>query len=160
MLWRAIVFSKMSGGATAPLVALIELAASERPQLLDLQLDTVLNSPMRFAAHNLASDFGVPVDQIGVTISRACHHLDRLEKRRGHWRDPSAILESPNVAALLQVCEARLEHVSGKQRQRRLEAILRKLEQAHERARTRAWIEAFLDPPFVEKLEAASGVDR
>ena len=80
-------------------IAVLELIASERPQLLDLQLDTVLNSPMRFAAHNLASALGVPVEQMGATIYQACHHLDRLEKRRGHWRDPSAVLESPNVAA-------------------------------------------------------------
>ena len=51
-------------------VAVLELAASKRPLLLDFLLEAILNSPTRFAAQELASDLGVPLEKVGFTIYR------------------------------------------------------------------------------------------
>ena len=125
-------------------VVALELAASECPPLLDFLLETISNSPMRFAAFVLASDLSVPLDEVGPTIYRASLGLDKLEKRRGAWRDPGEILESPNIAALRHLCKARAGRVSGTTRRRWLGVILRRLQKAHELARFRARIEAFI----------------
>lgn len=114
-----------AGSVPAPLVAILELVASEHPEVLDFQLETLLNSVMRSAVLQLAADLGVPLAKLGQTVYRASLDLDRLEKRRGVWRDPVRILESPNVAALLHVCAARAGRVQGVVRRRKLEMILR-----------------------------------
>ncbi len=150
--------SAVEGSPLPSVVGVLELTASGgRPELLNFLLETMLNSTMRFAVQGLASDFDVPIEEIGVTIHQACHHLDQLVKMRGHWRDPKTVLQSPNIAALFHVARARGERVSGAARCRRLEAIQRKLERAHERAQTRAWIEAFLGPSLVVKPQEAQG---
>lgn len=153
------MISKMGESPLQGLVAVLELIASSRPDLLDLQLETLLNSVMRFGVRELAGVLDVPVERMGLTVYRACLDLDRLEKRRGAWRDPGKVLESPNVAALVRVCEARVGRVRRVVRRRRLEGILCKLEQAHELAMSRAWIEEFIGPPVADG-RGAQGVDR
>ena len=101
----------MTGSPLQAVVAALELAASERPQLLDFELDTFLNSPIQFAVRELASVFGVPLEQVGRTVYKACLDLDKLGRRRGAWKDPGETLESPNVAALLHLCQARVGRV-------------------------------------------------
>lgn len=128
--------------------AVLELIAAEQPDLLDFQLEAFLNSAIRFAVRELAASFGVPLEQMGLTVYKASRDLDRLEKRRGPWRDPAKILESPNVAALVHLCCARGGRVRAVNRRRKLDAILRKLERAHELTRSRAWIEDFIGPPL------------
>lgn len=140
--------------------AVLELTGSERPELLDFQLETFLNSPMRFAVLELSAAFDVSREKLAVTVYKACQDLDRLEKRRGVWRDPALVLESPNVAALYYVCAARLGRVAAAGRRRRLEGTCRKLEQAYELARNRAWIEAFIGPPLASPGAEAEGTDR
>ena len=132
----------------ATLASTLELAAAKRPLLLDFLLETVSNSPLRFAAHQLASDLGVPLESVALTVYRASLYLDKLEKRRSAWRNPGQILSFSNIAALDQVCKARLGRVSGTARRRRLGAIRRRLQEAHELARCRAWLEAFIGSPF------------
>ncbi len=141
-------------------VALLEVTASGHPRLIDFQLRTILNSPARSAIYDLASAFDVAHDQVGQTVCRACADLDRLERRRGTWRDPAEILGSPNLAALLYVCGARLNRVAKLARERKLEKILRRVERAYELARSRAWIEAFIGEPLPQKRQEARGADR
>lgn len=147
----------MKNSAEGAVVAVLELTASECPELLDFQLETFLNSPMRFAVLELTTAFDVPHEKLALTVYKACLDLDKLEKRRGAWRDPAQVLESPNVAALFQLCSARMGRVTAVTRRRRLEAVCRKLGQAWELARDRAWIEAFIGPPLPGK-GAAPGV--
>ncbi len=139
--------------------ALLEVAASSHPQLLELQLDTILRSPLRPAVFDLASAFNVSHHQVGHAVHRACVDLDRLERWRGTWRDPAKVLSSPNLAALLHICHARLNRVQKLARQRRLEMILRKVERAYELARSRAWIEAFIGEPLPAKRHESQDVE-
>ncbi len=142
------------GSSFDAVVAVLELVASGRPEMLEFQLETLLNSPMGFAVHDLASDLDVPWERVSFTLYRACLDLDRLEKRRGAWRDPEKILQSPNIAALRHVCRARQGRVTGVARRRQLDVTLRRLERAHALARSRAWIEDFIGPPAGSRGEA------
>lgn len=137
----------------AATAAVLELIAAEQPELLDFQLEAFLNSALRFAVCELAAVFGVPLEKVGFVVYKATRDLDRLEQRRGAWRDPAKILESPNVAALAQLCRARGGRVRTVHRRRKLEAILRKLERSQDLARSRAWIEDFIGPPLPTRPE-------
>ncbi len=130
----------------AGVAEILEVTASGGPHLLDFQIDVMLKSPVGFAVYELASAFEVAHDEVGRTVHHACRDLDRLERRRGVWRDPATILKSPNLVALLHVCQARKNRVVKPTRQQKLGRILRRLERAHELARSRAWIEAFIGP--------------
>ncbi len=127
-------------------VAVLELTASEDPGLLDFTAHALGTSAMSFAVDTLATDFGVPRDQVGHAIGRACRQLDRLENQRGFWRDPAQVVETPNLAALRRVCLVRLDRLPTGARRTRLDKVRRRLEAAWELARTRAFIEDFLGP--------------
>ena len=146
--------------AAGAVIALLEVTASGHSSLLEFQLQTILNSPARFAIYDLASAFDVSHEQVGHVVYRACTDLDRLERRRDPWKDPAKILASPNLAALLHVCHARLNRVQKLARRRRIETILRRIERAHELARSRAWIEAFIGEPLPVKRQEAAKADR
>ena len=133
-----------SGASIAVVVAVLELAGSEHPQLIDFLLKALLHSPARFATNELASAVGVSPDEIGGAIYKACRDLAQLERKRGAWKDPEEIVDEPNVLALRYACQARADRVVGTARRRRLEIIERRLRTAHELARSRAWIEAFI----------------
>ncbi len=132
--------------AMTAVVELLELTASNRPELLDFQLDTLLNSPVRFAVRNLASTLDVSIGKVAVTIYRACNELDQLTMMRRVWSDPGQVLESPNVAGLYHVCQARLGRTSGPKRGR-LEITLRRLRKANDLLQRRQWIEDFIGRP-------------
>ena len=139
--------SEPKSQAMAAVVELLELTATGRPERLDFQLDTLLNSPVRFAVRNLASTLDVPIEKVAVTIYRACNDLDQLNLMRRVWSDPSQMLQSPNVAALYHVCQARLGRTSGPKRGR-LEITLRRLRKAYELLQRRQWIEDFIGRPL------------
>ena len=137
---------EMNEQAMTAVANLLELIATDRPELLDLQQDTLLNSPLQFAVRNLAAAFGVPQDRVAATVYRACQDLDKLTATRRVWSDPAQVLESPNVAALYHVCYGRLGRTAGPKRGR-LEITYRRLRKAHELQRSRDWIEAFIGRP-------------
>ncbi len=130
----------------AAIAAILELSASEQPELLEFQAHALLNSTMGFALRKLATALDVTPEKVGPTIWRACADLDRLEKLRRTWREPRQVLDSPNVAALRYACRARLNRVSPSPRQQRLQRTLRRIERAHDLARTRAWVNDFIGP--------------
>lgn len=138
------MMNEITSSPVSAIASVLELTAALHPELLDFQLELVLDSHMRFAARQLATEFGVTIEQLGPTIYRACLDLDRLEKRQ-RWRDPSQVVQSPNVAALHRVCEVRTLRISGITRRRWLGVILRRLQTAHDLARSRARIEAFIE---------------
>ena len=140
--------SPSGDGWEAPIsasIAILELTATEHPELLEFQIHVLGNSTMSFALEKLATAFDVSRRRIGSTVLKACKDLDRLEQRRGAWREPAKILDSPNLAALLSVGTARLGRLS-RARRLRLERIMHKVERAYRLARSRAWIEAFIGP--------------
>ncbi len=140
-------------------ITVLELIASEQPGMLEFQVHVLCNSTMSFAVQKLAVELGVSPERLGKVIGRACMNLDRLEKHRGRWRDPTKVLASPNLGALRYVCRARLNRVSKVVRRRRLERIERRVEAAYNLARTRIWVDAFIGPlPVKPKEEVQSDV--
>ena len=124
---------------------MLELVASQRPDLLPVYLDMAANSPARFAVLELASDLKVrEIQDLYPVVLKIIADLDRLEKRRAGWRHPNQIVTDPNVGGLLYFCRARIQNVPGIARRRRLEVMARKLERVFEQERTRAWIDDFI----------------
>ncbi len=142
--------------AIAPLrhgiAAILDLVASQRPDLLAVYLDIVANSPARFAVLELASDLGVRGTQdLCPVVLKISADLDRLERRRTGWRHPKQIVDDPNVAGLSHFCRARIQNVPGIARQRRLEVIAMKLQRIHDQEKTRAWITDFIGTTDADK---------
>lgn len=119
----------------------------------------LLSSPARSGVYELAAALDVPHHQVAREIYRAAVDLNRLEKLKGSWRDPVKILGSPNLAALMHVCHARRNRATDPRRQVRIEKILRRVAQAYELARSRAWIEDFIGP-LPESSREAQDADR
>jgi hypothetical protein len=147
---RAARRSRDGRGWGAPIeaiIAVLEVVGSEQPDLLEFQAHVLWNGTMSFAFVKLAGTFGLPPQELGGAIGRACRDLDHLEKRRGIWRDPKQVLgPRSNLAALSHLCQARLRRVRHPPRRRRLERMYQRLEAAYAQARTRAWIDDFIGP--------------
>ncbi len=127
------------------IAAMLELVASQRPDLLPIYLDTVSNSPARFAILELASDLKVrEIQDLHPVVLKISADLDRLERRRTGWRHPQQIVAKPHVVGLLYFCRARIRNVPGIARRRRLEVMSRKLQRVHDQEKTRAWITDFI----------------
>ena len=75
------------------------------------------------------------------------------------WSDPGQELESPNVAALYHICQARLGRTSGSKRGR-LEITLRRLSKAHQLLQSRQWIEEFIGRPRSKPQDTPQSADR
>ncbi len=130
------------------IAGMLELVASQRPDLLPIYLDMAANSPARFAVLELASDLKVrDPERLYPVLLKISADLDRLEKRRTGWRHPRQILNNPNVVGLLYFCRARIKNVPGIARRRRLEVMSRKLQRAYDQEKTRAWITDFIGAP-------------
>ncbi len=127
------------------IAGMLEIVASHRPDLLPIYLDTVANSPARFAVLELASDLNVRETQdLHPVVLKISADLDRLERRRTGWRHPQQIVAKPNVVGLLYFCRARILNVPGIARRRRLEVMSRKLQRVYDQEKTRAWIDDFI----------------
>lgn len=122
---------------------LLELVATQQPDLLFLVIDMASHSPFRFAILELASTFGTTPERLASVLHTTCLNLDRLEARR-KWKHPYDVLPQANLRGLLYLCRARRIRVSAVTRSRRLAMIARKLEQAYRSERTQRWIEDFL----------------
>ncbi len=140
-------------------LAVIEIVASEQPDLIEFHVQALRNSPVSFAMRELATDFDVAPEDVGEAVGRACIHLDRLERHRRAWRDPTEVVESPNLAALVAVCRARIRRASPPKRRQKLERILRRVEPAYQLAQTRAWLDDFIGP-LPRKRKEAQDADR
>ncbi len=124
---------------------MMELVASQRPDLLPIYLDMVSNSPARFAVLELAKDLGVrEVPDLYPVVLKISTDLDRLERKRTGWRHPQQIVHDPNVGGLLYFCNARIQNVVGISRRRRMEIMGRKLQRVYDQEKTRAWITDFI----------------
>lgn len=127
------------------IAAMLELVASQRPDLLPIYLDMVANSPARFAILELASDLKVrEIQDLRSVVLKISADLDRLERRRTGWRHPQQIVARPNIIGLLYFCRARIRNASGIARRRRLEVMSRKLQRVYDQEKTRDWITDFI----------------
>lgn len=125
-------------------VALLELTASQRPELIEFQVEAISSPWHGLPVDELSSAFQSRPEHVSRTVLEACRDLDRLEKAKDAWQDPRQVLERPNLAALQIVCQARLSRVPGLVHRRRLAVIRRKLSKAQELARVRDLIEDFI----------------
>ncbi len=131
---------------------LLELVATERPELLAPLVEALEYSPARPGLVQVAKVWGVrPEDlaaDLGAVAAKASKHLDRLEHRRpGTWRHPAQVVDSPNVEALATVADARHGRAEGIARAKRLNILRRKLGRAAEVERARRELGAFLQAP-------------
>ena len=135
---------KLAGPVQASTVRLLELVAAEVPELLPFANELLRQSALRFAAIELAKDWGVRLEQLPATVAQASAGLDRLVKYRGGWRQVSQVVDAPNVAAITALAEARLARTPDRRCLGPLVHKLRRLE-ANQRARDR--ILSFLNEP-------------
>ncbi len=129
---------------------LLELVASERPELLGRLVEALEYSPERPGLVQIADLWGLrPEDltaDLGALAARASKHLDRLERRRSGWRDPRQLLADPNVPALASLANARRRRMAGT-RARRLDIVRRKVERVAKHEQLRRRLDAFLREP-------------
>ncbi len=131
---------------------LLELVASERPDLLGPLAEALEHSPARPGLAEVAEVWGVrPEDRaadLGAVAMRAARHLDRLERRRpGMWRKPGQVVDAPNVQALATLADARHGRAEGIARTKRLNILRRKLERIADLEHQRRELDAFLREP-------------
>ncbi len=125
-------------------IRLLELVTAELPELLPFAGELLRQSALRFAAIELAKDWGVRLEQLPATVARATAGLDRLVRYRGGWRRVSQVIEAPNVAAIIALAEARLARTPD---HRRLGPLVRKLKRLAAKKRTEDRIRSFLNEP-------------
>ncbi len=132
-------------------LGLLELVASEHPDLLGPLLEALEHSPASRGLAEVAEVWGMRPedrdDDLGAVAVRASKHLDRLERRRTGWRHPGQVVDAPNVYALLDFANARRGRVDGIARARRLDILMRKIKRVVEIERQRRQLDAFLREP-------------
>ncbi len=130
---------------------LLELVASERPDLLEPLIEALGHGPAGRGLAEVAEVWGVRPedrdDDLGPVAVKASKHLDRLERRRTGWRHPAQVVDGPNVQALASLAGARRTRVDGIASARRLGIVRRKVERVAEVERQRRQLEAFLRAP-------------
>ncbi len=104
-------------GLGAFVTGLLEIVASERPDLLGPLIEALEHSPAGRRLAQIAEMWGVrPEDRtedLGHLAVRASKHHDRLEKYRTGWRHPNQMVDEPNVRALLSFVFERRKRVPG-----------------------------------------------
>ncbi len=141
-------FARMSKDHTA-LMAVLELAASERKELLPWLLDVILHSPARWTAleHGRRWQTRPEVDELAGLVLKTARDLDRLERSRRAWRHPRQVVEAPHLATLYSFAQQRRDRVASTSRSRRLGAICRKLKNAYDDDRQRQMLVDSLNEP-------------
>ncbi len=138
---------------SADVAGLLELVASERPDLLRPMVKALEYSRAATSVAELVERWGIgPEDraaELAEIAAKTSGHLDQLQRRRSFgWRHPGEVVDSPpNVAALLAFAYSRRVRVLDLRRRRRLEIMARKLERAAESDRRRRSLERFLNEP-------------
>ena len=142
-------------------VGLLELLASERPDLLGPVFEALKYSPASPGLAQVAELWSIrPEDRaadLEAVAVRASSHLDRLERRRpGTWRHPGQVVDGPNIAALVSLASARHGRVEGMARGKRLNVIRRKLKRAAAVERQRRQLDAFLREKPSQPVDVAA----
>ncbi len=130
---------------------LLELVASDRPDLLGPLIEALEHGPAGRGVAEVAEFWGIRpedrADDLGPVAVRTAKHLSRLEKRRTGWRHPAQVLDAPNVPALASFADARRGRVVGIARARRLDILRRKVERVAKLEHQRRQLDAFLRAP-------------
>ena len=137
---------------TEGVASLLEMVASERPDLLGWVVDLLQHSPVRFAVLRLLREWEVGnTRRAAPFLRKAVTDLDRLERRR--WTKPQQIIPKPHLGSLVLMATARAQRIDGSVRRRRMAGIADKLERYDENERTRRYVEAFFQEPADETID-------
>lgn len=128
--------------AIEPLVALLELTASQRPEILSWLVTTAAHSPASYMLVQLAEEWGTAPGEVGRMATRATEQLNLLERSRRMPETESP--EEPDLAAMLYLAIERHERISSVRRKRQLKKIARRLAGVLEDAWQRRRIESFI----------------
>ncbi len=107
-----------------PLVALLELTASYRPELLPWLLSFLPHSPAGYMLEQLAGEWEVRPGEVHRCVEVAARELDRLEM--GGDGEPYR-MPVPDLAVLCHFAMKRCERVSGGHRRARLKSLVRQV---------------------------------
>lgn len=110
--------------AIDPLVTLLELTATERPELLPWLLSILPHSAASYMLEQLAEEWEVKPGEIHRRADAAARDLDRLES--GGAAEPYR-MSLPDLAALFHFALKRRDRLSGIRRRSRLKTIGRQL---------------------------------
>ena len=135
-----------TSGIKGRVAAILEVIATESPDLLAYQLEILRQGPVRWCTDELASDWRVRPDQLCATLATGVVTVESLRRRRG-WRDPAAVVDRPNLSACLAMAEARAARTASKTQRGQLDATCRRLATCLDTERWRDRILAFLDEP-------------
>ena len=134
------------GGIKGQIVAILEVIATELPDLLVCQLETLRLGAVSWCVDELAADWRVRPDQLRATVAASVAAVEKLRRHRG-WQDPAAVVDRPNLAACLAMAEARAARTASRAQQGQLNATCRRLAACLETERWRSRILAFLNEP-------------
>jgi hypothetical protein len=133
---------------SAEVVRVLEVIASEQPDLIGPLVEALEFSPARRGLAALAEAWEEQIADLGDLAIRTARHLDRLEKRSGAWRHPDQVVEAPHVPALASFVVARCDRVTPEPRSRRLNVLAIKLQRIATLEQERRKLEAFLREPM------------
>ena len=137
---------------TEGVASLLEMVASERPDILGWVLDLLQHSPVRFAILRLLREWEVgETRRAAPFLRKAVTDLDRLERR--HWTKPQQIIPKPHLGSLVLMATARAQRIHGSVRRRRMAGIAGKLKRCYENERTRRYVDALLQEPADETID-------
>ncbi len=135
----------------ANVVGLLELVASERPDLLRPMVKALEYSRAAASVAELVERWGIGPDNRAADLAelaaKTSAGLDSLERTRRAWRHPHQVVEGSSVSALRGFTCGRHGRVQDLRRRQRLEIIGRKLARAAESDRRRRAVERFLTEP-------------
>ncbi len=136
---RHAATSYAATAGTKPLVCVLEVVGSERPDMLTFVVQRMLACD-RFGIEQLARAWGVEeVGSLAGEIQRICRVVDRLEKSRVRWNTLGTLFGNPVPAplAVFELVRARSARAKGIVRQQCLAIACRKLDAivAHEETR-------------------------
>ena len=124
-----------------PLIAALEVAASEQPDVLPWVLDVVAQSAARPILLDLAEEWDIQPQELFHVALQAARHLDEVEARRGAV--PSSLTGS-DLAPLFGFAVVRSRRIQEPRRQRRLEILALRLADVLGTARKRRHIQGFI----------------
>ena len=133
-----------AGGFKSRVVAILEVIATEAPELLAYQIEICRQGPVVWAIEELAMDWRIRPDQMCATVAASVAAVEKLRRRRS-WRDPAAVVDRPNLATCRAMAQARAARTNSRAQRGQLEATCRRLAACLETQRRRDWLLAFLD---------------
>ncbi len=106
-------------------LALLELVASEAPDLLTFTIESLSSSPARRELLQVAKDFGVEQPQLIERFRLAVYQLNRLEAHAVRWKEPQERFgqEALPAALLARVASARSDRWRRKGKARPSELV-------------------------------------